>query len=217
MDLDIDKISYGNPTRDYLQPLEDSNYLDKIFTDLTFFSFPKNSSPGTKDELNQLMEYVSSLAEDAASIKRFAQYDMNHPDVWKKFLISQGVAKEEVIPLIDAILKDITPLVTKLKFYFQRPRPAQLAYYFKLKLFPFFSCTADSPSYPSMHAVQARIFSAIIGSKYPKLFARAAGLAEDVCQSRLYLGQHYGSDIDYALIICEQAMNNHELKLKYKL
>jgi hypothetical protein len=105
----------------------------------------------------------------------------------------------------------------KLKFYFQRVRPYQLAYYYKLKLLPFVSYSASSPAYPSGHALQSEIFAKVVGDKYPSLFKIVNAFAKDIQMSRLFMGLHYQSDIDFSLAIADKIYENKEFKLKYQL
>ena len=42
-------------------------------------------------------------------------------------------------------------------------------------------------------------------------------LADKVANSRLYMGLHYQSDIDFATLVAEKIYQNKELKLKYQI
>lgn len=215
--MDVNKIAYGNADRRELDLLQTENYLDTCFTELTQYSFPPNDSQTTRDELNELSEMCEALHQDEKSKKRFAMYDTSLNIVFIKYLMGRGVEQKEAEPLVSSILRDIDPLIGKLKFYFQRPRPYQLAYYLRLKLFPFFSITSSNPSYPSGHAVQAKFFAEIIGNKYPKIYKDVHDFADDVCLSRMYMGLHYQSDIDFATLVVDRVMKVPELKLKYQI
>jgi hypothetical protein len=104
-----------------------------------------------------------------------------------------------------------------LKFYFQRPRPYQLAEHYKLKLFPFDSKSADSPSYPSGHALQSKLICHVLGNHFPEKFDYFERLAKDIEYSRLYMGIHYQSDVDYSLYIAEVIIRDKDFKAKYGL
>jgi hypothetical protein len=124
---------------------------------------------------------------------------------------------EKGADLVDKLLDDTLPLLIKLKFYFQRPRPYQLAQQYKLKLFPFDSRSADSPSYPSGHTLQAKLICHVLGNHFPEKFDYFERVAKDVEYSRLYMGIHYQSDVDYSLYISEVIIRDRDFKAKYGL
>jgi len=213
----INELVQGNANREELLLLQSESYLDQCFTELTHYLFPPNDSETTKAELNELVGMTEELFQDQKSTKRFMNYDTSLGVIMVKYLMRRGIEQKEAEPLVSAMLRDIDPLIGKLKFYFQRPRPNVLAHYMRLKLIPFFSLTGSSPSYPSGHAVQAKFFAEIIGNKYPKLYKDVHAFADDVCMSRLFMGVHYQSDIDYASLVVDHAMKVQELKLKYQI
>jgi hypothetical protein len=119
--------------------------------------------------------------------------------------------------LVDSIIEDTLPLLIKLKYYHQRPRPFQLADYYKLKLFPYKSFSADSPSFPSGHSFQGKILTEVVGNHYPETYSYMKKLFDDISYSRLYLGLHYQSDIDVGIFCAEKVLELKEFKSKYKL
>jgi hypothetical protein len=217
MEATIKDLKFGNVRRDDYTELNRQTYLCALFSELTQYTFPSNTSQDVVQEMNELVQLTQELAESEEVQRMFYAYDENLPIVFKKFLIAHGVTKDEASSLIDSISYDINPLILKLKYYFQRPRPFQLAYYYKLKLIAFNSCSDQTPSYPSGHALQSRVFAYVIGDKYPKLYNKVNELTDKVANSRLYMGLHYQSDIDFALVVAEKMYQNKELKLKYQI
>ena len=139
----------------------------------------------------------------------------------KKYFIDglvKGLENEdEVKVLVNDIMEDIKPLLVKLKYHFHRPRPNQLAQYYKLKLFPYQSISADSPSFTSGHAFQGRILTEVLGNRYPKTYSFMQKVFKDISYSRLYMGLHYQSDIDVAIFSADRVLADKEFKQKYKL
>ena len=103
----------------------------------------------------------------------------------------------------------------KLKFYYNRPRPYQLANYYKLKLFPYNSYVAYTPSFPSGHTVQAYVILNVISSKYPTYHSYCKEIIDDVAYSRIYMGEHYPSDNDFAKVIGKEILKHPEFTKKY--
>jgi hypothetical protein len=216
-ELNIDTLTYGNICREDISFLNEETFLDTLFSEFTSYPYPKNSSNTSKEELNELVEYTNELLADEQSLARFQQYDSDLNGSLIRFLVKYKVNKDDATHLVNALNRDCLPLLMKLKFYFQRIRPYQLAYYNKLKLFPFVSYSAHSPSYPSGHALQSQVFANVVGDKYPSLFKIVHAFAKDIQMSRLFMGLHYQSDIDFSLAIAEKIYENKEFKLKYQL
>jgi hypothetical protein len=213
----LDSITWGNPFQKHLPYLEENaSPLEKHIPQLTNFTFPKNSSKGTREELNQLVDYIEDLKKDEQALKRYRAYDMSLTRVFAQVIMEQNLG-EKGADIVDKLLDETLPLLIKLKFYFQRPRPYQLAEHYKLKLFPFESKSADSPSYPSGHALQSKLICHVLGNHFPEKFDYFERLAKDIEYSRLYMGIHYQSDVDYSLYIAEVIIRDKDFKAKYGL
>lgn len=212
-----DSITWGNPFQKHLPYLESgTSSLDKFIPQLIKFPFPKNSSKGAREELNELVDNVNDIKSQPETLERYMSYDVSITKTFAQVIIEQNLG-EKGIDLVDKLLDDTLPLLVKLKFHFQRPRPYQLAEHYKLNLFPFESRTADSPSYPSGHALQARLICSVLGNHFPEKYQFFESLSKDIEYSRVYLGVHYPSDIDYSLFIAETILRDREFKAKYEL
>ena len=213
----LDSITWGNPFQKHLPYLEENkSSLEKRIPQLIKFTFPKNSSKATREELNQLVDYIEELKKDEQAQKRYRAYDASLTKVFAQVIIEQNLG-EKGADIVDKLLDDTLPLLVKLKFYFQRPRPYQLAEHYKLKLFPFETKSGDSPSYPSGHALQSKLICYVLGNHFPEKFDYFERLAKDIEYSRLYMGIHYQSDVDYSLYICEVITKDKDFKAKYGL
>jgi hypothetical protein len=213
----LDQIVWGNPTQNELFLLEKKTILDKLFIELTEIPFPKNSSIATREELNQLVENIAKVKSNSEEyIKRYKNYDFG---VVRYFAwLSENIKLDDKgIKLIDDLIEDIEPLVTKLKYHFQRPRPYQLAQAYKLKLFPYKTFSGNNPSYPSAFTLYANTICFVLGNHYPEHFNYFDSLAKDIAYSRLYMGLHYPSDNDFAIQCFDKIINDPEFKEKYNL
>jgi hypothetical protein len=215
--MNLDLLGYGNPNQNHLSWINSESYLDSLFAELTQFTFPNNSSDATKEELNLLMAKVKETKVDEQLLIQYQAFDVYLDDYYVDFLSKLNVPQEKVSETLDEINKDIKPLIVKLKYFFQRPRPYQLAYYYKLKLMPFLTLGSDSPSFPSGHAIQSKVYSEVLGNMYPKTYTALEQLADDVCQSRIGLGVHYQSDIDVGIYVADRICETKEFMIKYQL
>ncbi len=210
--IPFDDIGFGNPSsRDFLIMKQDS-YLDKLLPELQRFSPPKNSSAAAVSELKQLVNYVNSKREVKNNL-----YDEGLMKMIKE-LFMQGGADEQFIDQVSGkIAEDVIPILTKLKFFFNRPRPAQLSYYYDLEFFPDFSYFTNSPSYPSSHVALTVITTHVLGNIYPEMYNKAIPIIEEVKKSRLLLGVHYPSDNDMSMVVAKAVLENPEFKATFKL
>jgi hypothetical protein len=215
--MDIDIITYGNPNIEQVEHLKTDNYLGFLFDELSSYRFPANSSEATKEELNEIVDNLERLSKSEDHLKRYVSYDRNLSKYFIDGMIRGGIEEKEIKELIESIMADTKPLLSKLKFFHQRPRPFQLAEYYKLKLFPHKSFSSDSPSFPSGHAFQGKIITEVLGNRYPNTFSFMQDVFKDICYSRAYMGLHYQSDIDVGIFCAEKVLGTKVFMEKYKL
>jgi len=214
--MNFNDITFGNPTKEVLALIEQKTYLDDLFIQLKAEQMPLNDSELTKEELNTLVDYVSAMdmEENKDFLKRFLSYDRSLIQSIVSIFKRKGIDVEE---LCTSISNDINPLIAKLKIHFNRPRPFQLANYYKLKLFPYNSYSAFSPSYPSGHTIQAYVILNVLGSKYPTEYHFCKKLIDDIIDSRIYLGVHYPTDNDFAKEVGYMILKHKEFTKKYSI
>jgi hypothetical protein len=217
----LNQITYGNLNQNLLDTLKSNCIADKVLPILdkeykTILSFPLNDSATTKDELNTLVNNINSIKSDENKkhLSRFFRYDKSLQQAIITTFSEKGINVEE---LVSTVSGDIGSTIIKLKQKYQRPRPYQLAQYYKLKLFPFASTSAHSPSYPSGHTIQAYVILNIIGNKFPQTFNFCKKMIDDVANSRVYLGLHYPSDNDASYLIGREILKLKSFTEKYKI
>jgi hypothetical protein len=215
--MNLDEITFGNPNKEQLEYIKKTNYLDVLFEELSTYTFPKNSSDATKEELNHIVDCLKEIEGNEEYLKRYKTYDAHLKKYFTDGIFKGHENETEIKQLVDSVMEDVKPLLIKLKYHFQRPRPNQLAEYYKLKLFPYQSISADSPSFPSGHAYQGRILTEVIGNLYPQTYSFMERVFNDISYSRVFMGLHYQSDIDVAIFCADKVLSNKVFKEKYKL
>ena len=212
--MEFNDLTYGNPSHDQLSFIQETCLLDSLFDTFKDSITPKNDSELVKEELNEIADFLAVISqpENQNYLKRYLAYDRNLIQALSSIFKQKDIEAEE---LITEIVKDIQNLIYKLKFHFQRPRPYQLAQYYKLKLFPYKSFSAHTPSYPSGHTVQAIVILNVIGNKYPTEYQYCKELIEDIIYSIVYLGHHFPSDNDGGREIGKAILKNAEFTKKY--
>jgi hypothetical protein len=212
--MEFNDITYGNPTQDQLAFIQGTCLVDDLFDTFKDSVIPKNDSELVKDELNEITDSLNivSQPENQNYLKRYLAYDRHLIQALTTIFKQKNIDVEE---LIIEVVKDVQNLIYKLKFHYQRPRPFQLAQYYKLKLFPYKSHSANTPSYPSGHTIQSIVILNVIGNKYPTEYQYCKELIEDIAYSRIFLGLHYPSDNDGGREIGKAILKHPEFTKKY--
>lgn len=218
--MDISALQYGNPTIDQLQDyLNATTYLDVLLPEFISdqYAFPGNETSTTKAELNDLRAKARTSQEDPELMKRYKAYDRSLVNVYNQVTFDAEEDTKQYQQTIVNVLSDVLPVIFKVKRHFQRPRPYQLAHAFKLTLFPFYSYSADSPAYPSLHACVGRVLAGVLIRYYPDEIKYFTELGHDMGVSRLYMGVNYQSSMDGAIRMGDRILKNREFQTKYKL
>ncbi|MBM3201305.1 MAG: hypothetical protein FJZ56_02730 [Chlamydiae bacterium] len=215
--MHINELQYGNPDRNHFYYLNKTTYLDTLLPELQSFPFPANDSEETKAEIQELINTTNQLADNEELVRRFDLYDNSFEKYMVEILAQSGIPFGDVDVLLQSIKDDIKPLLVKLKYHYQRVRPYQLSKMLGMELISFKSTAADSPSYPSGHAFQSRVYAEVIGNQYPKYHKALHDLATDIMWSRVFMGVHYLSDSQFSDYVASVVCNHPEFKKKYKL
>lgn len=212
--MNIDQANYGNPNREQKVFLDEVGFVDDLFMKLKEEPFPLNSSELTKDELNEIVDSLISISdkENKAYLTRYKAYDRSLVQVLTTTFKQKGIDIEQ---LCEEIVTDTKTLIYKIKFFYQRPRPNQLAQYYKLKLFPYKSYSADTPSYPSGHTIQAYVILNVVADRHPEQYQFCKELIEDVMYSRIYLGLHFPTDNDFGKVVAKEILKHPKFTQKY--
>lgn len=209
----IDEIQFGNPSKEDYYNMEKKGFLDRILPKLEKYTPPKNSWAKTQEELNQLIEYGKKVDTKT----RKSVFDSSLVPFLNNLYEKNGADPAHVQQITQQITDDVLPIITKLKYTFQRPRPFQLARYYKIKLFPEFSYFTSSPSFPSGHTLLAAVICEVMGNLYPESFDIMRNFVKEVADSRLLLGVHYPSDNVASFLAAREITGNPEFKMRYKL
>ena len=199
----MDNLVYADSIKKKHQ--EKMNAGDGIFTGFDidqFKSFPpsKPSSPNMVNELRQLETLESDM-------------DVKGPDKIESYF--KNYLKEFSLPYpkkIEELLKDSKGIILRLKYHYNRPRPAQVAKAYGLKFHEEPLDSAHTPSYPSGHAVQGRLVAKCLSDMYPEHTEAIMKLGDDIATSRLVAKVHFISDSTFGIDIAEALYNFLEKK-----
>jgi hypothetical protein len=214
--MNLNQVTYGNPTMEQKKYLEEISIVDDLFPKLKNDYFPETNSELVKDELNEIVDYLKDISEQGneSFLARYKSYDRSLLQVIITTFQEKDIDVEE---LSKDIIKDINPLLLKLKYHYQRPRPKQVAQYFKLKLFAYQSFSSDTPSYPSGHTLEAYVVLNVIANKFPNEYQFCKEMINDIAYSRIYLGLHFATDNDFAKFVGQEILKHPNFTKKYEI
>lgn len=212
MNININDIMFGHPNARDRDLIQSQTYLDKIVTEVQHYTPPPNNSNATVEELKFLVTQTQNQ-----KVEEHHLFDEGLIPYIKNLFIAAGASEEFIDQVTKDIQTDVVPLITKLKYYFNRPRPAQLAPYHGIVLIPDFSYFTNNPSYPSGHTCLTAITCEVLGNHYPEVYSEMLELTRSVERSRLCLGVHYPSDNDMSRVVAKHVINNPEFRVKYQL
>tara|TARA_R110000796_G_scaffold57888_4_gene133509 strand:- start:1091 stop:1615 length:525 start_codon:yes stop_codon:yes gene_type:complete len=139
---------------------------------------PKDNSLETFKEI----QYLNKLRKDDKFVK-------DNDNIKEVFINVVGKDKD-----IGKLIDDSRPVISKLKKYFNRPRPRDLAKNFGLKLEDVELDSMKTASYPSGHSAQGYLIAEVLKDKYPDKLKELDEKAKDISDSRNIARSHYKSD-----------------------
>ncbi len=209
----IDEMKYGTPSKQDDENIKRPGYLDRLLDRLYASPPPSNSSVTTKSELIYLKQQST-----VRQITRKELFDRHLVPFIDQLFIDNGADAEDVTTTTKNICYDVLPIITKLKYYFNRPRPYQLLYYYPdIEFYPDYSFFVSSPAYPSGHSVIGLTIAYVLGNHYPQAYATMQNFMQEIQLSRLAMGVHFPSDNEFAQIVVDAIVSDREFLKKYQL
>ena len=158
---------------------------------LTMTPPPTNDSQKTKAELHYLLAYNEGVIDN----KFVEEYD----DIIEPFMLELkksdvSVSENDLQEIIDESVK----FIMKVKYKYNRPRPYQIAEHYNIEDFKIHKLdTAQTPSYPSGHALQGRLIALMLSEKDPYNENQYMEISKNISESRIMARAHYPSDKEY--------------------
>lgn len=160
-------------------------------TNKGYFPFYRSSYEQTEEELEEDVKDVQ-LASDSRTIFDIEFFEKTDIDIVPVF--HQVVPEANRVSMYWTIHNPLIHfIIMGTKLYYNRARPYQIANVNTLQ-----SVSANTPSYPSGHAVQAFALAKRLTSQFPEKTTEINYLAEKVADIRKIGGVHYPSDKVFA-------------------
>jgi len=211
----IDRIRYGNPTRELMDlEIKSSKIKDWFINnglDMEIIqSCPINSSKTTRNEIEELLDKMAKVTKDQLKFAELVDDDLISS--WIDFISKLNIktTREEIQFIID----QTDPLLFYLKNKINRIRPFQLAYYLGKELLPLIHSDANSAAYPSGHGLDSFSLARYFSLKYPENTDDFEEFANRIAISREYVGVHYPSDNEISKKISNLIWDNKLIDIK---
>lgn len=211
------ELRYGNLTKELQSQLEVKNIFTEYLSEFSFVEYP-NYYESTQ-EIISIIKTQESAEQSGKweAIKAFCDlWDEDLLSALEKTLDSLDIPfDDDYIDYLTKVTEDLGALVVQLKNHYQRPRPFQVAFYTEQNLHPYDSVSAQSPSYPSGHAIQGYFLCNLIAFHYEDKKEQLLKIAKQIADSRIILGLHYPSDNSFGIQIVKELMLKDDIKSMY--
>jgi hypothetical protein len=211
------ELRYGNLTKELQSQLGVKNIFTEYLAEFSFIEYPNYYE--SSQEIISIIKTQESAEKSGKweAIKSFC-------DLWDSDLI---LALEKTLDMLDIpfddeyieyltkVTEDLGSFIVQLKNHYQRPRPFQVAFYTEQNLHPYDSVSAQSPSYPSGHAMQSYLICNIIAYHYEEKKEQLLKIAKQIADSRIIMGIHYPSDNSFGIQVVKELMLKDDIKEKY--
>ena len=152
---------------------------------------PKNSSSTTRSELKYLQNITTNRSK--AEIDLIYKADREPLDLFEDIISKHDLHFSKQF-FVATYYTCVIAIVDHLKYFYNRPRPFQLAEYYDLSVNRIITKTHKTPAYPSGHTMYAALIGEILSDKYPKYKTEFDKLVDLCGKARELQGVHYPSD-----------------------
>ena len=188
----LQSLKYGDPTNDHIGRMKRETPLIQIdHNSLPIPPPPGNDSSRTRSEINYLLRSMKGSSDEDNDFIKIS--DEKPIEALISFAIQNNLNFDE--EYIRDLKKQLSSFVLHLKYRFNRPRPFQVAKELDSKFPGIKSNTANTPAYPSGHAIQAHVLSNVLARVNPGFERNLENFADRIALTRLQMGVHYPSDI----------------------
>ena len=143
--------------------------------------------------------------EEAATVAQYTNFRTVRDELFFRATdVSVVPAFVDVVPEssdeLEWLTKQLLPVIVFLKLLYNRPRP----YLLDKHIWLMESATANSPAYPSGHAMQAFYLAKVLSRRHPEKRDQLYEIAERCRQARVNGGVHYPSDGEFGRQLIEK-------------
>tara|TARA_Y100000385_G_scaffold182409_1_gene188405 strand:+ start:4787 stop:5425 length:639 start_codon:yes stop_codon:yes gene_type:complete len=200
-----DEIIFGKPSEKHVKKMNRSFGVFEGFNMTNLYNIPPspNSSSETLEELFEL-DKIKPNPDFVRKADNIVEYFIERT--------SDLDIKKDLKTFIESVIHDSGPIILRLKYHYNRPRPIQVAKMQGLKFHHQPLESAMSPSYPSGHTAQSYLLAYMLSDIYNKYKNRFFKIAEEISVSRNVARQHFISDSEFGKKIGHELWRHYETK-----
>jgi len=159
----------------------------------------------SKEELEDLLEVLKQYQNKKVPAVLQKRCDEDVDGLFIEFLENRGhrVDRERIKETGQIVM----PIIKELKEYYDRSRPAECAEALGIPFKGDYLASAQTPSYPSGHTIQAYFLAGKLSEAFPMYEAVLNTIAELISQSRIDRGIHFPTDVEYGKLIASELLN----------
>jgi len=183
--------AFGKPTQEHDQVMrQPPGRLAGLLKGITVRTPPIVEDVAIRREMDLLRRHIASPTLDAAFCE---ECDRDVVPVIVRMAEGLGVRVDQ--GELDEITQDLIPVIMRLKYRFNFPRPWQVSAALGTPLLRFVSPSSQTPSYPSGHSIQAAVACTLLSERSPQDARSFDRLATSIGVPRLQLGVHFPMDV----------------------
>jgi len=152
-------------------------------------------SHGSEEERRDLIGVIRQYKNRKVPEELQKNCDEDMSSIFADYIMSNGMNYNK--PFFDKVHNGLRQIVRKMKKYYDRPRPKEVASHYGIDFPGDDLDTAQSPSYPSGHTIQAYVQAILLSDMFPGHTDQLMRIAEMISQSRIDRGVHFPSDVDF--------------------
>lgn len=199
----------GNKLATLLYPKQSvRNHIDRMngeleilhidIEDIPMLPPAENTDPSVRREFEDMMQVMEDKPLSDAMVKKADD------DTFGIYVdLCNSLDLDPMYDNASIIAEDLAKIGLIVKYAFLRPRPDMLAPFFGKKITPLDTDTADSPSYPSGHALVGYGLAKFYSELYPQHVDQFYSAADAIAVSRIQAGLHLPSDTAYSKLLSD--------------
>ena len=187
----LENLTFGEPIPKHIEEMGKEYESMQDFKIDSWLNMPQPPN-GSSDTLVEL-KHISNIYKDDSFIKTTDDMHLHFENGLKPFNIKYDKEKYK------KITKEVLPLIYKLKYHYNRPRPDQLAKELGVTLDGTFLKSAQTPSYPSGHSTQGALIGLLLADENPEKKEELMKLGLEIGHGRLMAKVHYPSDHNFGV------------------
>ena len=160
--------------------------------------------PGSEEEYKDLQRVIQQHGDNVVPGQLQRKCDEDSTSLFVDYLANREIDVNN--RKLKTAKNSCKSFIMELKENFNRPRPDEVAQSYDIDWDCDYLESAQTPSYPSGHTIQAYVCAGWLANQYPEHSKGLFTIAEVISQSRIDRGVHFPSDVDYGRIVAKDLL-----------